>query len=55
VFYSILASRMVMNIRKVALAEVTFETDPSTMQFAAPRHPTSEGVSSDPGNYIEST
>jgi hypothetical protein len=54
VLYSIFASRMVMNTRKVALAEATFYTVPSTMQFARPQYPTSVTVSSDPGDYNES-
>jgi hypothetical protein len=45
---------MVFNIRKVALAEERFETDPSTMEFARPQNPTSVGVSRDPGDYNES-
>jgi hypothetical protein len=45
---------MVINIRKVAVVEATFEIGPSTMEFAPRQHPTSVGVSSDPGDYNES-
>jgi hypothetical protein len=49
--YSIFTSRMVINIRKVALAEATLGTEQSTIQFAhPPQHQTSAGVSSDPGH-----
>jgi hypothetical protein len=47
---------MVINIRKVALAETTLKTDPNTIEFAVPpQWTTSEMVvSSDPGDYNES-